>query len=84
MHAVRHSVAILFALAAAFPGVCRPDGTLLKAMPKDGEIPYGKIVYVDDGKCAKGEVKQVVGGSREKSIPRSVRCVKRPVESTPK
>jgi hypothetical protein len=52
-----------------------------KSVPKDGEIPYGKVVYVDDGKCPKGEIKEITGGSQEKSIPRKTRCVKRPAES---
>jgi hypothetical protein len=50
----------------------------LQNVPKDGEIPYGKTVYVDDKKCPKGEVKEITGGSQEKSIPRKTRCVKRP------
>jgi len=59
------------ALAADYP----------KTVPKDGEIPYGKVVYVDDGKCPKGEIKEITGGSQEKAIPRKTRCVKRPAES---
>ena len=53
----------------------------LKEVPKEGEIAHGKVVYVDDGKCPKGEIKEITGGSREKAIPRKVRCVKRPAES---
>jgi hypothetical protein len=49
----------------------------LKEEPPRGSVPYGKVVHVDDGTCPKGEVKQITGGSQEKSIPRSVRCVKR-------
>jgi hypothetical protein len=52
--------------------------TVLKEVPKDGDIPYGKVVLVDDGTCPKGEVKEIRGGSRAKAIPRNTRCVKRP------
>ena len=54
---------------------------VLKEVPKDGEIPYRKIVLVDDGTCPKGEVKEITGGSRERSIPRKTRCVKRPAKA---
>jgi uncharacterized protein DUF6719 len=44
-------------------------------------VPYRKIVYVDDGTCPQGEVKEITGGSQAKSVPRKVRCVKRPDSS---
>lgn len=50
----------------------------LKVEPPKGSVPYRKVVYVDDGTCPKGEVKEITGGSQEKSVPRTVRCVKRP------
>jgi hypothetical protein len=50
----------------------------LKKAPQEGEIRYGKVVYVDDGTCPEGEIKEITGGSREKNILRQVRCVKRP------
>ena len=65
-------------LGATVPAVCFADDGDLKQMPKPGEIPHGKVVYVDDGKCPKGEVKEVTGGRDLKQIPRKVRCVKRP------
>jgi hypothetical protein len=49
-----------------------------KEKPATGDIPLGQIVYVDDGTCPKGEVKEITGGSQDKGIPRKVRCVKRP------
>ena len=72
---------IVFLLAALSPAVCLSDDGYLKKMPEQGELPYGKVVYVDDGKCPKGEVKEVTGGSDVKAIPRKVRCVKRPVKA---
>lgn len=56
----------------------QPTTEYLKAEPPTGALKYRKVVYVDDGTCPKGEVKEVIGGSQERSIPRSVRCVKRP------
>ena len=50
----------------------------LKEEPPAGSVPYRKIVYVDDGTCPNGQVKEITGGSQAKSIPRQVRCVKRP------
>ena len=54
------------------------DAAPLREMPKEGAIPFGVSVYVDDRKCPKGEIKEVIGGSREKNIGRQVRCVPRP------
>ena len=73
----------LLLLGALLPRI-GAAATILKEMPKEGEIPYRKIVYVDDGECPKGEVKEVTGGSRTKLAPRQIRCVKRPDDSTPK
>jgi hypothetical protein len=63
-------------VAVSAPSLARADD--LKKAPKDGEVPHGKIVIVDDGKCPKGEVKEITGGSQDKGIPRKTRCIKRP------
>jgi hypothetical protein len=55
-----------------------PAREILKEEPPTGRVRYGRIVYVDDGACPSGELKEITGGSLEKSIPRKVRCVKRP------
>ena len=81
MRSVRY-VTITFLLGALNPAVCLSEDGYLKKMPERGEIPYGKVVYVDDGECPKGEVKEVTGGSDVKAIPRKVRCVKRPVKTS--
>ena len=75
---VQHFIVAFALVAVLLPGVCCSEDAYLKEMPKEGEIPYGKVVYVDDSKCREGEVKEVTGGSRENSIPRKVRYVKRP------
>lgn len=54
------------------------DVDVLKEEPPKGSLPRGKVVYVDDGVCPIGEVKEIIGGSEVKGIPRKVRCVKRP------
>ena len=51
---------------------------VLKEEPPKNSLPRGKVVYVDDGTCPRGEIKEVTGGSEVKGIPRRVRCVKRP------
>jgi hypothetical protein len=51
---------------------------ILKEEPPKNALPRGRIVYVDDGTCPLGEVKEVTGGNEAKGIPRKVRCVKRP------
>lgn len=60
------------------PSGGQASGEYLKQDPPLGTLPYGQIVYVDDGTCPAGEVKELTAGNRQKSIPRSVRCVKRP------
>lgn len=70
--------ATLVMLAACLPHACPAAVEYLKEEPPKGSVPHGKVVYVDDGTCPKGMVKQVTGGNRSKSIPRKVRCVKRP------
>jgi hypothetical protein len=47
-------------------------------MPAIGAIPTGHIVYVDDGGCPLGQVKEVTGGSLTPDIPRRIRCVDHP------
>lgn len=46
--------------------------------PPPGAVPYGKRVYVDDGRCPDAQVKLIVGGDAKRNIPRQVECVPRP------
>jgi hypothetical protein len=66
------------ATAAAAPVVGQDKAGIPKTAPADGEVPYGKVMYVDDGKCPAGEIREITGGSKAKSIPRTSRCVKHP------
>ena len=72
-----HVVATMVGFVALLPSVCQANVEYLKEEPPKGAIPYGKIVYVDDGTCPNGEVKEITGGSLQRSVPRKVRCVKR-------
>lgn len=74
----RYVIAAAAGFALLVPHMSQAAVEILKKEPPAGQVRYGKIVYVDDGKCPRGEVKEITGGSREKSIPRKVRCVKRP------
>jgi hypothetical protein len=51
---------------------------ILQEVPATGTIPTGRIVYVDDGGCPPGQVKEVAGGSISHGVPRKIRCVDRP------
>lgn len=80
MNSIRALLSAVSVFAMLVPPLGQAKTEYLKAVPKEGEIPYGKTVYVDDKKCPKGEIREVTGGSREKAIPRKIRCVKRPRE----
>lgn len=71
-------VAATLCLAVSSSTHGKPNVEYLKEEPPAGALPYRKIVYVDDGTCPRGQVKEVTGGSQEKSILRKVRCVTRP------
>ena len=71
------AVAVFVGLAALLPGVGQAV-EILKEVPPPGTLPYMKIVYVDDGTCPAGEVKEITGGDQRRGIARQVRCVKRP------
>ena len=72
------ALALAAAWLASAPAHAQRKVEILKEEPPSGSVPYRKVVYVDDGTCPKGEVKEITGGSQERSIARTVRCVKRP------
>lgn len=78
MRRARFLFAVVFAFAAISPVAAQTAAEPLKKEPKGGDVRYGRIVYVDDGTCPPGEIKEITGGSNEKQIERKVRCVKRP------
>ena len=59
------------------------QNTILKSEPAMGRMKPGEIVHVDDGKCATGQVRRVVGGDHVKvggknRVERTSTCVARP------
>jgi hypothetical protein len=40
-------------------------------------IRYGEKAYVNDGKCPKGQIKEIIGGDRRLGINRQQKCVTR-------
>ncbi len=69
---------MLAVMSAVFGLAACSSVTYLKEAPAPGSIRFGKVVYVDDGKCPDGQVTQITGGSQTQSIPRQEVCVKRP------
>jgi hypothetical protein len=69
------AVAVLLAVSPA-------QGELLKTEPKMGALREGQRVLVDNGKCPKGQVMEVIGGNHTKvggtkKLERTRRCVAR-------
>jgi len=71
-------VAATLWVSLGVPAQAQPRVEYLTQEPPKGSLPHRKVVYVDDRSCPKGEVKEITGGSERQSIPRKVRCVKRP------
>ncbi len=68
----------MLGLVCLLPCSTRAAVEVLKEEPPKNALPRGKVVYVDDGTCPAGEIKEITGGNEAKGIPRKVRCVKRP------
>ena len=56
----------------------QPPRTYPKAVPPNGTIAYGHVVYVDDGTCPAGQIKKLTGGNMALNIPRKVECAPLP------
>ena len=70
---------------AALTGVLAAptSAEVLKREPALGKLKRGQRVLVDDGRCSKGQVMEVIGGDHVAAggsgqIPRQRRCVRRP------
>jgi uncharacterized protein DUF6719 len=55
---------------------------VLKQEPQMGRMREGQVVFVDDGSCPKGQIKEVTGGNHvkvggTKHIERTHRCISR-------
>jgi len=74
----RNFLAIVLGSVAFLPCASQAKIEYLKEEPPKETLRYLEVVYVDDGTCPAGEVKEITGGNSKRSIPRKVRCVKRP------
>ncbi len=72
------AVVMLVGITLLAPAIAQSKNDPSSKAPRDRDLRQGEIVYVDDGKCPKGEIKQVIGGNKEKGVERQSRCVKRP------
>jgi hypothetical protein len=57
--------------------VPQPRPPILKAEPPGGQLPHGVRVWVDDGSCPAGFIKQIVGGNVSIGVARERSCVPR-------
>lgn len=64
------------AMAFAASSASWAQTSVLTQEPPAGTLKTGEIVYVDDGSCPKGQIKQVAGAQNRHS-PRTRRCVAR-------
>jgi hypothetical protein len=55
-----------------------PAARILKAEPPGGQLPHGARVWIDDGSCPAGFIKQVIGGDVSLGLARERSCVPRP------
>jgi hypothetical protein len=71
----------LLGAAALFAALAQPPAraqvNVLKHEPAPGTVATAAVVYVDDGTCARGEIKEITGGNFRQNIPRKIRCVSR-------
>ena len=67
------TLALTFAVVlAAGAGQAHAAANMLKQEPAKGTLSPGKVVYVDDGKCPKGQVKQITGGQISSNTKRNL------------
>lgn len=57
---MRLKIAASVLTLTAFPAMAAPE--ILKREPPAGSLPAGVTVLVDDGKCPRGQIKEVTGG----------------------
>jgi hypothetical protein len=70
-------------LVLAVTGMAANAATILKSEPGMGALKENQVVYVDDGRCPKGQVMKITGGNHTKAggtkqIERQRMCVPRP------
>lgn len=66
--------------AAAAPAPAAPPEPIppiLKSEPPGGQLPHGVKVWVDDGSCPAGFIKEITGGNVSIGLARTRACVER-------
>jgi hypothetical protein len=76
-----HRVSLL-ALAALLAGTAAAPTQYLKREPAMGALKPGERVLVDDGRCPKGQISEVIGGDHieaggKSQVKRIRRCIAR-------
>jgi hypothetical protein len=79
MHAAQQ---VLFTLAIVLVGTAGAQAQYLKKEPAMGALKPGQRVLVDDGRCPKGQISEVIGGDHievggKAQIKRIRKCIAR-------
>jgi hypothetical protein len=77
-----HSIWIIASLALAAPAAAQ---TIVKQEPGGGGMRRGEVLWVDNGRCPKGQIMEVTagtpqgrsGGTQGQQVGRQRRCVAR-------
>ena len=71
------TLVLLLMAGSPSPAQTSKQTPIVKQEPLAGMMLPGASVYVDDGSCGKGRIKEVIGGevSAMNPRPRTVRCV---------
>ncbi|MCC6889992.1 MAG: hypothetical protein IT536_15785 [Hyphomicrobiales bacterium] len=74
---------ILSALLIVVMSFGPADAEIIKREPAMGKLKLGQRVLVDDGRCPKGQIMEVIGGDHVRAggtqqIERRRRCIPRP------
>jgi hypothetical protein len=56
--------------------MARHPGVVLDREPGSGHISQFQVVYVNDGSCPEGEIREVTGGNLLRGVERARRCIK--------
>ena len=80
MKVIANAAALLLIMGSANAGGLKnvhsyiTDGATVEREPGPGAMQFGQIIYVNDGSCPAGKVKQVTAGS-SRGTPRTRSCV---------
>jgi hypothetical protein len=83
MHVTQRLLRLILAIGFACVVAEVAVAQYLKSEPPLGSLKPGQRVLVDDGKCPKGKIKEVIGGDHVKvggksQVKRIRRCIPRP------